>query len=208
MKKIVLFGLMAIVGLSVILGLNYYLDKKTGKKVESESVLFESVYQTDPGESEKEGYSQVIPDQEESEPETQLEETVIYTHPEEGPEEALLPEQAGEGEGIEINIYFTNMASIDESGILPYNAWENITKELQIFLNLAELEVSEIQAVESSIEKQGDTVTFYAVFPESPGKKLKLDYEIKQRKWTFLIEFEEELKNEIEENSIDTSGFE
>lgn len=202
MKKIILFVGMMVIGLSVIFGLSYYLDRKKAKgeneaitqgipSFESETEIIESNSgDGDPGS---------IP---EEEPE-RAEETIIYTHPESYPEEEPEPECAGD----EIHIYFTNMETVDDSGLLPYNAWEYATKNLQMFLNFEGVEVSEIQAVENSIEKIGDIVTFYAVFPESPGKTLLLKYDIKLREWNFIIETQEDIENEIEESSID-GGFE
>ena len=202
MKKIILFVGMMIIGLSVIFGLSYYLDKKKAKG-ENEAIVqeipsFESETESNesnPGESDPDS----IPEKKTE----KAEETIIYTHPESYPTEEPEPECAGD----EIYIYFTNMETVDDSGLLPYNAWENATKKLQMFLNFEELEVSEVQAIENSIEQDGDIVTFYAVFPENPGKTLQLKYDIKLREWNFIIDTREDIENEIEENSID-GGFE
>lgn len=202
MKKIIIFAGMLVVGLSIILGLNYYLNKKN----EKESIVQETTF----FQPEKEKDSDPEPEKEEIAipEETKEEETIIYTHPEEYPEEEPLPEvYGGDVEGIEIHVYLTNMDSIDSSGLLPYNAWENMTKKLQMFLNFEGLEVSEVQAIDNSIDQEDDVITFYAVFPERPGKTLQLKYDIKLREWNFIIDIAEGIENEIEESSID-GGFE
>lgn len=198
MKKNILVAGMMIVGLAVMLGLYFFLDKKQ----EAENKVQETIF-TEP-KPEHIPVSDPDPEQgEETTKERETEETLLYTHPESYPEEEPDPECAG-GEGIAINIYFTNMETVDDSGLLPYNAWEYATKQLQMFLNFEGLEVYEVQAIDHTIEQTGDIVTFYAMFPELPGKTLKLEYDIRLRKWNFLIE-EENRNEEIEESSIDNN---
>ena len=203
MKKNILLAGMLVIGLVIMLGLYFFLDKK--QEAETETTVHETVT-TEP-ETERVPVSD--PD---SEPKTEeatteeigTEETIVITYPEEYPEADPDPEYAGELEGVEINIYFTNMETVDDSGLLPYNAWEYATKNLQMFLNFEGLEVEEVQAIDNTIEQTGDIVTFYAIFPELPGKTLKLEYDIRLRNWNFLIE--EDIGNEeIEESSIDNS---
>lgn len=201
MKKNLLFAGMLVVGLAVILGLNYYLDKKNEAKSIIQETTFSQTEKEKDRDSELEKEETAIPE------ETKAEETIIYTHPEDYPEEEPLPEvYGGDVEGIEIHVYLTNMDSIDSSGLLPYNAWENMMKKLQMFLNFEGLEVSEVQAIENSIEQEGDIITFYAVFPQYPGETLRLKYDIKLREWNFIIDNGEDIENEIKENSID-GGF-
>lgn len=197
MKKNILVAGMMIVGLAVMLGFYFFLDKKQEAKKNMERTVQETIFTE--LETERVPVSDLG---EETTEERETEETLLYTHPESYPEEEPDPENAGELDGIEINIYFTNMETVDDSGLLPYNAWEYAAKNLQMFLNFEGIEVYEVQAIDHTIEQTGDTVTFYAMFPELPGKTLKLEYDIRLRKWSFLIE--EEIKNEeIEESSVD-----
>lgn len=201
MKKNILVAGMMIVGLAIMLGFYFFLDKKQEEKKKMERTVQETIF-TEPV-TERVPVSDPEPGEETTE-ERETEETLLYTHPESYPEEEPDPEYAGELEEIEINIYFTNMETVDDSGLLPYNAWEYATKKLQMFLNFEGLEVYEVQAIDHTIEQTGDIVTFYAMFPELPGKTLKLEYDIRLRKWNFLIE--EEIRNEeIEESSVDNN---
>jgi len=203
LKKNILLVSMIVIGLAVLLGLYFFLDKKQEAELVTESTVQETIF----SESETEIVQVSDPDpepEEETTEEPETEETVIVTYPEEYPEEEPDPEYAGELDGIEVNIYFTNMETVDDSGLLPYNAWEYATKYLQMFLNFEGLEIEEVQAIDNTIEQTGDIVTFFATFPELPEKTLKLEYDIRLRKWDFSIEEDTE-NEEIEESSIDNS---
>lgn len=88
---------------------------------------------------------------------------------------------------IDIDIFFTNMESIDRAGLLPLTAWEKIIEKTQRYLRYNGISVEEIQGIEDTAKKEGSIISFETTFPEIPGSVFRILYDTDRKDFFYEL---------------------
>lgn len=193
--KIVVVTIVVLLIMAVI-GQCAKTDTTKSQKEPSTNIELETLSSIEKLEVAEEIEKTVIPETNMMETETTMtayEETTIekYFHPEDFPEEE--PEAETFGLDIDVQVYYTNTKSLDESDKIPLTAWEKLTVSTQKYFNQHKIQYTEIQVIEGSLIEEEGKITFQGIFPEELSAKhttLTVIYDLELQEFSYTCDIQ------------------